>query len=85
MAPPLLLEHKMKVMSDAELSCLLKELESDRVERRRPFNNQSISSATLDDIDRLRFEQEYLPVLVAKDGLASVSGSSRARSGAADP
>lgn len=37
--------------------------------RDRPFDVQGVAGATLDDIDRLRFEQEYLPALVAKDVL----------------
>lgn len=37
--------------------------------RDRPFDIQGMAGATLDDIDRLRFEQEYLPALVAKDVL----------------
>jgi ATP-dependent DNA helicase RecG len=37
--------------------------------RDRPFDVQPISSATLEEIDRLRFEQEYLPSVVARDVL----------------
>ena len=35
----------------------------------RPFDVQPVSGATLNDLDRLRFEQEYLPSLVARDVL----------------
>ena len=35
----------------------------------RPFDVQPVKGATLDDLDRLRFEQEYLPSLVARDVL----------------
>lgn len=40
-----------------------------RRHRDRPFDIQPLTGATLDDIDRLRFEQEYLPSLVARDVL----------------
>ncbi len=35
----------------------------------RPFDVQPLAGATLEDLDRLRFEQEYLPSLVARDVL----------------
>jgi len=35
----------------------------------RPFDVQPVTGATLSDLDRLRFEQEYLPSLVARDVL----------------
>lgn len=37
--------------------------------RDRPFDVQPVVGAALEDIDRLRFEQEYLPSLVARDVL----------------
>ena len=37
----------------------------------RPFDVQPVRSATLDALSRLRFEQEYLPALVAPDVLAA--------------
>ena len=37
--------------------------------RDRPFDVQPVAGATLEEIDRLRFEQEYLPSLVARDVL----------------
>lgn len=37
----------------------------------RPFDIQPVRGATLADLDRLRFEQEYLPALVAPDVLAA--------------
>lgn len=40
-----------------------------RRHRDRPFDIQPIVDATLYDLDRLRFEQEYLPSLVARDVL----------------
>lgn len=40
-----------------------------RRHRDRPFDVQPVSGATLEDLDRLRFEQEYLPALVARDVL----------------
>jgi len=42
-----------------------------RRHRDRPFDIQPIADATLDDLDRLRFEQEYLPSIVARDLLAA--------------
>lgn len=42
-----------------------------RRHRDRPFDVQPVADATLDDLDRLRFEQEYLPSLVARDVLAA--------------
>lgn len=42
-----------------------------RRHRDRPFDIQPLPSATLEDLDRLRFEQEYLPSLVARDVLAA--------------
>ncbi|QJD30103.1 ATP-binding protein [Methylococcus geothermalis] len=40
-----------------------------RRHRDRPFDVQPVSGATLEELDRLRFEQEYLPALVARDVL----------------
>lgn len=40
-----------------------------RRHRDRPFDVQPVADATLADLDRLRFEQEYLPSLVARDVL----------------
>lgn len=40
-----------------------------RRHRDRPFDIQPITDAALEDLDRLRFEQEYLPSLVARDVL----------------
>jgi len=37
----------------------------------RPFDVQPVRDADLTDLDRLRFEQEYLPALVARDVLDS--------------
>ncbi|MGC9198894.1 MAG: ATP-binding protein [Acidobacteriaceae bacterium] len=37
----------------------------------RPFDVQPVSGASLGDLDRLRFEQEYLPAAVAPDVLAA--------------
>lgn len=42
-----------------------------RRHRDRPFDVQPVAEATLDDLDRLRFEQEYLPSLIARDVLAA--------------
>jgi len=42
-----------------------------RRHRDRPFDIQPVREATLEDLDRLRFEQEYLPALVARDVLAA--------------
>lgn len=42
-----------------------------RRHRDRPFDIQPVTDATLDDLDRLRFEQEYLPSVVARDVLAA--------------
>jgi len=40
-----------------------------RRHRDRPFDVQPVADASLADLDRLRFEQEYLPSLVARDVL----------------
>ena len=40
-----------------------------RRHRDRPFDVRPVCGATLDDLDRLRFEREYLPSLVARDVL----------------
>jgi ATP-dependent DNA helicase RecG len=37
----------------------------------RPYDVQPVAGATLEELDRLRFEQEYLPSLVAPDVLAA--------------
>lgn len=42
-----------------------------RRHRDRPFDIQPVQGATLEDLDRLRFEHEYLPALVAPDALAA--------------
>ncbi len=42
-----------------------------RRHRDRPFDVQPVTDATLDDLDRLRFEQEYLPSIVARDVLTA--------------
>lgn len=42
-----------------------------RRHRDRPFDVQPVADATLDELDRLRFEQEYLPSLVARDVLVA--------------
>ncbi len=42
-----------------------------RRHRDRPYDIQPVRQATLEDLDRLRFEQEYLPALVARDVLAT--------------
>jgi len=44
-------------------------LNEQRRHRDRPFDIQPVAGATLEDLDRLRFEQEYLPSLVARDVL----------------
>ncbi len=42
-----------------------------RRHRDRPFDVQMIGSSSVHDLDRLRFEQEYLPSVVAPDVLAA--------------
>ncbi|MCC7280448.1 MAG: putative DNA binding domain-containing protein [Chromatiaceae bacterium] len=42
-----------------------------RRHRDRPFDVQPVPSATIQDLDRLRFEPEYLPSAVAPDVLAA--------------
>lgn len=42
-----------------------------RRHRDRPFDVQPVTDATMDDLDQLRFEQEYLPSVVARDVLAA--------------
>lgn len=37
----------------------------------RPFDVQAVQGASIEDLDLLRFEQEYLPALVARDVLAA--------------
>ncbi len=39
--------------------------------RDRPFDVRPVQGAALEDLDRLRFEQEYLPSVVARDVLAA--------------
>lgn len=39
--------------------------------RDRPYDVQPLPSTTLQDLDRLRFEQEYLPSVVARDVLVA--------------
>lgn len=41
-----------------------------RRHRDRPFDIQPVADASLDELDRLRFEQEYLPSVAARDVLA---------------
>jgi ATP-dependent DNA helicase RecG len=52
-----------------------------RRHRDRPFDVQPVADATLDELDRLRFEQEYLPALVARDVLAGQRAQLRAKAG----
>lgn len=42
-----------------------------RRHRDRPFDVQPVADAALDELDRLRFEQEYLPSVVARDVVAA--------------
>jgi ATP-dependent DNA helicase RecG len=42
-----------------------------RRHRDRPFDVQPVADATMDELGRLRFEQEYLPSVVARDVLAA--------------
>lgn len=42
-----------------------------RRHRDRPFDVQPVKEATVDNLDRLRFQQEYLPSLVAREVLAA--------------
>jgi ATP-dependent DNA helicase RecG len=42
-----------------------------RRHRDRPYDIQPVREATLRELDRLRFEQEYLPELVARDVLSA--------------
>jgi ATP-dependent DNA helicase RecG len=46
-------------------------LNEKRRHRDRPFDVQPVPSATLDDLDTLRFASEYLPAVVAADVLAA--------------
>jgi ATP-dependent DNA helicase RecG len=70
--------------TDAELESMLGDLESDLVERKesfagdaptkvrdavRPFDVHPLRAATLADLDRVRFENEYLPSAFAPDVL----------------
>jgi len=70
--------------TDAELEAMLGDLESDLVERKesfagdaptkvrevvRPFDVHPLPSATLGDLDRVRFANEYLPAAFALDVL----------------
>jgi ATP-dependent DNA helicase RecG len=62
-------------LTDEELERLLGDGESDRVEKRRyrdrPFDAHPVASATLADLSRTLFEQEYLPAAFASDVLAA--------------
>jgi ATP-dependent DNA helicase RecG len=42
-----------------------------RRHRDRPFDVRPVAEATLEELDRLRFEHEYLPSVVARDVLAA--------------
>ncbi len=55
-------------LASAQDECILNER---RRYRDRPFDIQPVREAGLGDLDRLRFEQEYLPALVAPDVLAA--------------
>ena len=46
-------------------------LSEKRRHRDRPFDVHAVPSASLEDLDQLRFEREYLPALVAPDVLAA--------------
>ncbi len=50
-----------------------------RRHRDRPFDIQPVTGATLDELDRLRFEQEYLPSVVARDVLQANERSYKQR------
>ncbi len=54
-------------------------LNEKRRHRDRPFDVQPVTSATLDDIDRRRFESEYLPAAVAPDILEANDRSDEQR------
>jgi ATP-dependent DNA helicase RecG len=54
-----------------------------RRHRDRPYDVQPLREAALDDLDRLRFEQEYLPALAAHDVLATNERSYEQRLAAA--
>ena len=54
-------------------------LNEKRRHRDRPFDVQPMISATLDDLDRVRFESEYLPAAVAPDILGANDRSAEQR------
>jgi ATP-dependent DNA helicase RecG len=65
----------MTSYTDAELEAMLGDPEYERIRtekrraRDRPFDMQPLSSATLADLDRVRFENDYLPAAFAPDVL----------------
>jgi ATP-dependent DNA helicase RecG len=54
-------------------------LNEKRRHRDRPFDVQPVQSAALDDLDRVRFESEYLPAAVAPDILEANDRSAEQR------
>jgi ATP-dependent DNA helicase RecG len=54
-------------------------LNEKRRHRDRPFDVQPVQSAALDDLDRVRFESEYLPAAVAPDILEANDRSDEQR------
>jgi ATP-dependent DNA helicase RecG len=54
-------------------------LNEKRRHRDRPFDVQPVMSATLDDLDRVRFESEYLPAAVAPEILEANDRSAEQR------
>jgi ATP-dependent DNA helicase RecG len=54
-------------------------LNEKRRHRDRPFDVQPVQSAALDDLDRVRFESEYLPAAVAPDILEANDRSGEQR------
>lgn len=69
-----------KPLTDDQIEPLMGNLESGQDERilnerrrhrDRPFDVQPVRQAKLNDLNRLRFEEEYLPAVVAPDVLAA--------------
>jgi ATP-dependent DNA helicase RecG len=65
----------MTSYTDAEPEAMLGDLEYERIltvkrrARGRPFDVQPLPSAALADLDRVRFEHDYLPAAFAPDVL----------------
>lgn len=72
-SPPMRFKGRIWVRFGPSRALATAEQERRLVEKRRrailPFDQQSVMSATIDDLDLLRFQDEYLPAAMAPDVL----------------